>query len=537
MQKGDFSNIRAVILAAGLSSRMQGTPKALRPVGDATMLGLALRAFFQAGIPGVRVVTGHRSGEVAEEALRHGGIPVYNPDFMQGMFTSVSAGLSDIEDERHYLKFPPMEVERMELEGLDQADILEQITSPSKPSDDDEEQPGIDAVFIMPVDAALVRAQSIAAIAAAWQSLAPALRKKAVFIPTFGERCGHPPLFGSDHILPLIMWQGDGQWQDQWQWRGGLRHYLCTLLSDEALGRFCNGHSPHNAPLALGSAPPPLVDMAVPEPREGSPDAAAFFLSLPDAGITADMDEPEDVARAAAFLENTRDRRDPAPEEAWEWLRLSNLSEEKVRHSILVALGAFRLSLALRRAGLAVDANLGVCGGLLHDMARNQKAHARAGAELLRREGWEDCATVVGAHTVLPDAMLEALGIEARDLPVGAGDARPGTDAVRMFRPETLHASLCVYLSDKFWHGANPVSIDARFAVVKEHFAGNETAVAAVTHRQGIALAVAGHVTSLAGEDAESVVRTPAEHPLDPWLQGLLDNPAPASEAVNACMR
>ena len=534
MQKGDFSNIRAVILAAGLSSRMEGRPKALQPVGEVTMLGAALRAFSQAGVPGVRVVTGHRNGEVAEEALRYGGIPVYNPDFMQGMFTSVSAGLSDVEDERHYLRYPPMEVERMELEGLDKEAILEQLTSPSEPSGDEEERPGIDAVFIMPVDAALIRAQSITAMATAWQSLAPGLRNKAVFIPAFGEQCGHPPLFGSDHILPLIMWQGDGQWQDQWQWRGGLRHYLCTLLSDEAVRRFCGGRPPGRPPLALTASPPALVDMAVPEPREGSPDAAVFFLSLPDAGITADMDAPEDVAAAVSFLENTRGRRDPAPGEAWEWLRLSGLSEEKIRHCIMVALGALRLGLTLRRAGLAVDPALGVCGGLLHDMARNQMGHARAGAELLRREGWEDCAMVVGAHTVLPDAMLEALGIDARDLPVGAGD-RPGTEAVRMFRPEVLHAALCVYLSDKFWHGANPVSIDARFAVVKEHFAGNDAALAAVVHRQGIARTVAEHVTALAGKDAEALVRAPADHTLDLWLQKLISNPEPASEDINAC--
>jgi hypothetical protein len=141
---------------------------------------------------------------------------------------------------------------------------------------------------------------------------------------------------------------------------------------------------------------------------------------------------------------------------------------------------------------------------------------------------------VVGAHTVLPDAMLEALGIDARDLPVGAGD-RPGTEAVRMFRPEVLHAALCVYLSDKFWHGANPVSIDARFAVVKEHFAGNDAALAAVVHRQGIARTVAEHVTALAGKDAEALVRAPADHTLDLWLQKLISNPEPASEDINAC--
>ena len=541
MQRGDCFNLRAVILAAGHSSRMEGTVKALQPLGDTTMLGAALRAFARAGVPGVRVVTGHNNAAVAEEALSHGGIPVYNPDFAQGMFTSVSAGLSDIEDERHYLKFPPMEVERMELDGLDQAAILEQLTAPGERPGNEEEQPGIDAVFIMPVDAALVRGESIVAMAAAWRSLDPEDRKKAIFIPTFAGQCGHPPLFGADHILPLIMWQGDGQWQDQWQWRGGLRHYLCTLLSDEAVSRFCSGQPPQKAPLSLVSFVPPLFDLAVADPREGSPDASVFFLSLPDAGIVADMDTPDDLAGANAFLDSTRLRRDPSPEEAWEWLRLSGLVPEKIRHSIVVALGALRLGLALRGTGRAVDERLNVCGGLLHDIARNQKAHARAGREMLRQEGWHDCAAIVEAHTVLPDAMLEAMGLAVRDLPVGPGDrgnsARPGPDPVRLFRPEVLHACACVYLSDKFWYGAHPVSIEERFAVVKEHFAGNEENVRSVSHREHIALTVAEHAAALLGKDAGTIVRTPCAHPLDAWLTALLTSPEPAPAPVNACLR
>lgn len=521
MHHEELPNLRAVILAAGLSSRMRGHVKALRPLGDTTMLGAALRAFSRSGVPDVRVVTGHKQSEVAEETLRHNGIPVYNPEYREGMYTSIRAGLAHIEEERRYLESPIRKGEREQLDGLDRPGTPERPASPVENSGTSE-RPGVDAVFIMPVDAALVRAESIRAMAVAWLSLAPELRKKAVCIPTFGGRYGHPPLFGSDHLLPLIMWQGDGQSQGQRQGRGGLRHYLYTLLSDDAASRFHDARAPQKASLALASCASPLFDVAVTVPHEGSPPSAVFFLSLPDAGIVADMDTPEDLARAGVFLAETRYRCDPAPEEAWEWLRLSGLSAEKISHSIRVALGALRLGLALQDTGLAVSPRLGVCGGLLHDVARKQKDHARAGAELLRREGWHDCATVVSAHTVLPWAMLKALGLAARDMPIGGGDARPEPDATQALRPEVLHACVCVYLSDKFWHGENPVDITERFNRVKGHFADNEEALRAISHREHIARTVADHCAALAGRDAEAVVRTPVVHPLEEWLMGLL---------------
>lgn len=524
MQCEDFSNLRAVILAAGLSSRMRGEHKALQPLGDTTMLGAALGAFARAGVPGVRVVTGHKNAQVADEALRHGGIPVHNPNFAQGMFTSICTGLLDIENERHSLLFPPLEEEQADIAGPDQTAASGHNDVPAQNTDTNGERANIGAVFIMPVDAALIRAESIAAMASTWLSLDQGLRQKAIIIPGFAGRCGHPPLFGADHILPLLLWQGGGQWQDQWQWRGGLRDYVRTLLDKNLADGFSNGQAPTYAPLALAASAPRLFDQPEPKTGNGGQDAVVYFVSLPDKGAGADMDTAEDLATAEAFLEATRARRDPSPEEALEWLRLSNLPGEKILHCIQVALGALRLGLAIREAGLPVDPALIVCGGLLHDVARLQKGHARAGAELLRREGWHDCATVVNAHTVLPDAMLEALGLVVRDLPVGKDEKLKNMEITRVFRPEVLYASTCVYLSDKFWSGFAPVTIEERFAIVKNHFSDNQEAINAVSHRQGIACAVEEYIGRLVGKEVVAVVRAPSDHHLDHWLEGCAQN-------------
>lgn len=92
--------IAAVVLAAGLSTRMGGRPKALLPF-DArdSFLTRIVRTFNEAGIDEVVVVVGHEGVEVAA-ALDASGLrarSIANPEYRQGQFTSVLAGLSAID--------------------------------------------------------------------------------------------------------------------------------------------------------------------------------------------------------------------------------------------------------------------------------------------------------------------------------------------------------------------------------------------------------------------------------------------------------
>lgn len=85
--------ITRVVLAAGRSSRM-GETKALMDLGGETALSriLGLVAGDSTRLPTV-VVCGHDSERVAEEAERHGAIPVLNPDWHLGQTSSLKAGL------------------------------------------------------------------------------------------------------------------------------------------------------------------------------------------------------------------------------------------------------------------------------------------------------------------------------------------------------------------------------------------------------------------------------------------------------------
>ena len=92
------NNISAILLAAGLSSRM-GQPKLLLPWGERTVLGQVVATFAAAGIEEIIVVTGGVREQVemlvAELANEVPVRAVYNPEHKRGeMLSSIQAGLA-----------------------------------------------------------------------------------------------------------------------------------------------------------------------------------------------------------------------------------------------------------------------------------------------------------------------------------------------------------------------------------------------------------------------------------------------------------
>jgi molybdenum cofactor cytidylyltransferase len=84
----------AVVLAAGLSSRMQGQHKLLLPIGAEPAVRRTVSALAAAGPEQIVVVTGFK-GRAVMEALE--GLPVTfqsNPRYEEGQMTSVAAGVA-----------------------------------------------------------------------------------------------------------------------------------------------------------------------------------------------------------------------------------------------------------------------------------------------------------------------------------------------------------------------------------------------------------------------------------------------------------
>jgi molybdenum cofactor cytidylyltransferase len=155
--------LAAIILAAGLSSRM-GALKALLPLGPETTLARTVRLFKEAGCRDVIVVLGHESDKTAPEALAAGATPVKNPEYQQGMFTSVLAGVNALA-------------------------------------------PETGAFFVLPVDIPLVRPAVLDALR---QALATAPQNIPAARPVFRGVPGHPPLFTRRAISVILNHDGQG---------------------------------------------------------------------------------------------------------------------------------------------------------------------------------------------------------------------------------------------------------------------------------------------------------------------------------------
>ena len=110
---------------------------------------------------------------------------------------------------------------------------------------------------------------------------------------------------------------------------------------------------------------------------------------------------------------------------------------EQVRnHCLAVCEQAMRIGTALNQAGCNLDLNLIRSAALLHDVARTRPEHARAGAEILRREGYPEVAGIIARHHDLHKTM-------------------------RLEKPDETDV---VYLADKMVNGTRVVTLEERFA-------------------------------------------------------------------------
>jgi molybdenum cofactor cytidylyltransferase len=156
----------AIVLAAGLSTRMKGEPKALLRIDDRdTFVTRIARTFNEAGIDDVVVVVGHEGARVAavvgqsDLSVR----TVVNPLYAAGQFSSLLAGLDAVE------------------------------------------RPDLEAVLLALVDAPLFSASTVKALVQRFKDThAPVVRAVR------GDQHGHPVLIGRS-LLEAVRRSDPGQ--------------------------------------------------------------------------------------------------------------------------------------------------------------------------------------------------------------------------------------------------------------------------------------------------------------------------------------
>ena len=181
--------------------------------------------------------------------------------------------------------------------------------------------------------------------------------------------------------------------------------------------------------------------------RKLTTDGCARELELPDPAILMDADTPGHVEKIKDYLFSLRT---PGLAYCREILAWMNQSKKRLRHMEAVAFYAREMAEEFNSRGrdtfsLLLDENLTTAGGMLHDVAKGYRDHAKAGAAMLRSLGLPRVAEVVENHRELAERYFACTS------PV-----------------------LIVYLADKFFDGTENVGIEERFARKAERCDGAE---------------------------------------------------------------
>jgi molybdenum cofactor cytidylyltransferase len=152
--------LSAILLAAGESKRM-GKPKQLMPLGQSTMLEQAIDNLLNSAVDEIIVVLGHRAEEITKTIAAKPVKIIVNPNYRQGMSTSIIAGLILVD-------------------------------------------PQAQAVMLALGDQPLVNSQTINRLIDEFHN-----HDKGIAVPTYQGRRGHPIIFAIKYKPKLLKLKGD----------------------------------------------------------------------------------------------------------------------------------------------------------------------------------------------------------------------------------------------------------------------------------------------------------------------------------------
>lgn len=258
------------------------------------------------------------------------------------------------------------------------------------------------AFFVHPVDIPLVRSHTLRVLLGTGHTHFP-----AISYPTFDDHRGHPPLIRGDLRKAILAHDGEG----------GLRALL---------DRF--NHQAVDIPVA-------------------------------DNGVLLDMDTPDDYARLSGRSEASVILTDEECRVLME--KVFSLPAAVIDHSRQVARVAVRLAQAVNAAGADLDIPMIRSAALVHDLARLEKNHAKAGARLIEQMGFPGIAQIVAVHM-----------------------------QIRVDENSAIDEAQVVHLADKLVSGSDLVSVAKRFGAKLKKYGHDPVVAEKIEQRRQAALAI-----------------------------------------------
>lgn len=274
----------------------------------------------------------------------------------------------------------------------------------------------IDACFLLPADIALVRPATVKTIA-----LHYALHQTPVVYPAFQGKCGHPPLIASSLFAEILAASG----------KGG----LCALLQRH--------------------------------------ETDASKVEVFDEGILLDMDTPEDYAR---LTKRAAQHHAPTETECSAIFAALAVPDAIRRHGHVVAAIAQSLTNRLNAHGFTIDPNLVCAASLLHDIAKGQPQHAKAGAAIVTELGFPEVGHIIRQHMDID------------------------------FHRDSPTEAAIVFLADKLVKEDRRVSLEERFRPAFERFFNQPEALHAAIRKYDAAHAILSAIDRLTDASTEDIL-------------------------------
>mgnify|MGYP006300307515 CR=1 FL=1 len=269
-----------------------------------------------------------------------------------------------------------------------------------------------ESFFLHPVDIPLVRRSTVSRLLEKLE-----IFPQTILFPMYKGVRGHPPLI-PDWCIPFIR---------EWNGRDGLRGVLAR-----------HEHA--------------AVDVAVADRFiHKDIDTPAEYRALTNALKTYDFPDDEECRTLMTEILRVDDR-------IW-------------NHCRAVSDIALRLGSALNRSGCPVNLHLIRSAGLLHDAAKSEQDHARAGAKMLQSLGYPAVADAVGQHM-----------------------------DVCVRKDRTPNEAEIVYLADKLVQGNRRVDFEARFSRKTAKYGHDPDARAAIARRRADAINIIHRIEVFTGK-------------------------------------
>jgi len=284
------------------------------------------------------------------------------------------------------------------------------------------------AFFVMPVDVPLVRPQTVSVLIDVAES-----NRGTIVHPSCCGRRGHPPLIPMS-LVPEIVDCDDPC---------GLRGFLSKK------------------------------------------EKQSVEVEVADRFILFDINYPQEYKKMLARL---RSYDIPSGLECGVILnRIWRANDKLLRHSYSVAALASIFGKNCLKSGISLDLNLLQAAAVLHDIAKGQKNHARAGGEWLRKMGFDRVARIVETH---------------HDLQFKAGD--------RIGEAEIL------YLADKLIQEDDIVGLEIRFASSLKRYGNSPEIRSKIGRRMDTAVQIKNELETILNQSLDQLCIQFRSHSLSP---------------------